>query len=172
MTSVGDAFDELVAQTAAAMAVVTVAVDGAPSGCLVGFHCQCSIEPRRYAVWLSKANHTYDLAMQAETVAVHFLARGDHGIAEHFGGLTGDEVDKFAGVAWSPGPAGVPLLDACPRRVVLRRLSMVDSGGDHALVEGEPIAASTAGAFEPLRLSDVTDIQPGHPAEETPRHDG
>ena len=172
MTSVDDAFDELVAQTATAMAVVPVAVDGEPSGCLVGFHGQCSIEPRRYAIWLSKANHTYDLAVQAETIGLHFLAQGEHELAAHFGGLTGDEVDKFANVAWSPGPGGVPLLDACPQRVVLRRLSLVDSGGDHVLLEGEPVAASTAGPFTPLRLSDVADIDPGHPAEENPRHDG
>lgn len=172
MTTVDDAFDELVAQTATAMAVVTVAVDGEPSGCLVGFHCQCSIEPRRYAVWLSKANHTYDLAVQAETFALHFLAQGEHGLAAHFGGLTGDEVDKFADLAWEPGPGGVPLLDACPQRVVLRRLSLVDSGGDHVCLEGEPVAATTTGPFTPLRLSDVGDIEPGHPAEENPRHDG
>lgn len=168
---VAEAFDALVGGTAAAMAVVTVSVDGEPSGCLVGFHGQCSIEPRRYALWLSKANHTYDLAVQAETFAVHLLAVGDDELAAHFGGRTGDEVDKFDGVGWVPGAGGVPLLEACPRRLVLRRVALLDSGGDHTCVVGEPIVAEGDGDFTPLRLPDVVDLEPGHEAGEA-RHEG
>ena len=43
------------------------------AGCLVGFHSQSSIDPRQYAVWLSKANHTYPVALRSELFAVHFL---------------------------------------------------------------------------------------------------
>jgi len=168
---VASAFDALVGATAAAMAVVTVSVDGEPSGCLIGFHGQCSIEPRRYALWLSKANHTYDLAVQAETFAAHLLAAGDERLAAHFGGLTGDEVDKFATVGWTPGPGGVPMLDDCPRRLVLRRVALLDSGGDHTCVVGEPVSVEGNGDFTPLRLPDVVDLEPGHEAGET-RHEG
>jgi len=168
---VADAFDALIEGTAAAMAVVTVSVDGEPSGCLVGFHGQCSIEPRRYALWLSKANHTYDLAVQADTFAVHLLASGDEQLAAHFGGRTGDEEDKFATVGWAPGPGGVPLLEDCPRRLVLRRVALLDSGGDHTCVVGEPVAAAGSGEFTPLRLPDVVGLEPGHQADE-PRHTG
>lgn len=166
-----EAFDALVGGTAAAMAVVTVSVDGEPSGCLVGFHGQCSIEPRRYALWLSKANHTYDLAVQAQMFAVHLLAVEDEGLAEHFGGRTGDDVDKFAAVGWAPGPGGVPLLEDCPRRLVLRRVALLDSGGDHTCVVGEPVTAEGDGGFRPLRLPDVVDLEPGHEAGES-RHQG
>ena len=58
--------------------VVITAADGAErAGCLVGFHSQCSIGPDRYAVWLSKANHTYRVGMLAEVFAVHFLGAED-----------------------------------------------------------------------------------------------
>ena len=40
---------------------------------MVGFHSQCSVDPGRFAVWLSKANHTYGVALRAEVFAVHFL---------------------------------------------------------------------------------------------------
>ena len=44
------------------MAIVT-AFDGRErSGCLVGFHTQCSIAPSRWIVCISKKNHTYGIA--------------------------------------------------------------------------------------------------------------
>ena len=43
----------IVAGLDAAMVVVTVAVGDERDGCLVGFHSQSSIDPRRYVVWLS-----------------------------------------------------------------------------------------------------------------------
>ena len=93
-----DDFDGLVASLDAPMAIVTVAVGDELSGCLVGFHSQCSIGPRRYAVWLSKANHTYGLALHADHFAVHLLADDDRDLAVLFGTTTGDDVDKFARV--------------------------------------------------------------------------
>lgn len=146
------------------MVVVTCCVDGERSGCLVGFHSQASIDPERYAVWISRANHTFRLATSAEVLAVHFLRAGDHEVAAHFGGLTGDEVDKFAGVPVVEGPGGVPLLRAVPDRLLLRRDVLHDDGvGDHVAVIGT-IVEVVGGVGSPLRLSDVEDVDPGHPA--------
>ena len=68
------------------MTVVT-AFDGREhSGCLVGFHTQCSIEPRRWLVCISKANHTCGVAERAEWLAVHLLRDDQHALAQFFGG--------------------------------------------------------------------------------------
>src|SRR5690242_21817117 len=99
-----DAFDALTAGTDPAMLVVTTADGDERGGCLVGFHCQSSIDPPRYAVWLSKANHTYRLALHATHLGLHFLGAEHRDLAEHFGTLTGDETDKLAGVATEAGP--------------------------------------------------------------------
>jgi flavin reductase (DIM6/NTAB) family NADH-FMN oxidoreductase RutF len=164
------AFDALAALGDPAMVVVTVAHGDERAGCLVGFHGQSSIEPRRYAVWLSKANRTLRVAVRATHLAVHLLVAGDHELAERFGGETGDEVDKFAGLAWRPGPGGVPLLDACPRRMVLARTTLLDAGGDHVLVVGEPVAAwaPDTAVLRPFRLDAARDIPPGHPPGDRP----
>jgi len=55
------------------LVVVTAAETQERAGCLVGFHCQSSIEPARYCVRLSKANHTNRvvLCLTTEPVAVH-----------------------------------------------------------------------------------------------------
>jgi flavin reductase (DIM6/NTAB) family NADH-FMN oxidoreductase RutF len=161
-------FDALVASANAAMVVVTVAAGAQRAGCLVGFHSQTSIEPRRYSVWLSKANHTYRVALLASHLAVHFLADADRDLAELFGGTSGDDVDKFTRCAWDTGPQGVPLLRRCPNRLVMVRTTLLDDGGDHVAVNGRPIAAHSAGDFAPLRFADVRDLHPGHEANELP----
>jgi flavin reductase (DIM6/NTAB) family NADH-FMN oxidoreductase RutF len=169
--SLDDRFDALAAALDTAVVVVTVAAPdgGERAGCLVGFHSQCSIEPRRYAVWLSKVNHTYRVALLAEHVAVHPLGAGDRDLAELFGGRTGDDVDKFARCDWEPGPGGVPLLAGrAGGRVVLRRTALLDVGGDHSCLVGEPVLAdppdpSAPGGFVPLRLATAGTVPPGHP---------
>ena len=163
-----DAFADLVAADDGPMVVVTTAVGGERAGCLVGFHSQSSIDPERYSVWLSKANHTYRVATRADHLAVHFLTDADHPIAELFGGSSGDDVDKFERTATEPGPDGVPLLADCPHRLVGRRVTLFDDGGDHVCVTLEVLSATTPGPFDPLRLSDVADLTPGHDAEERP----
>jgi len=167
-TDHSEAFDVLMASLDAPLAIVTTASGDETAGCLIGFHCQASIAPLRQAVWLSKANHTYRVALRATHLAVHLLTEDDHDLAELFGTLTGDETDKIAPHAHTSGPGGVPLLEACAHRVVLRRTVLVDEVGDHVCLMGEVVEATSTGPFRPLRLSDVGDIEPGHPNEDRP----
>lgn len=160
-TDQGD-FDAIMASVDNRMIIVTTAVDGERAGCLVGFHAQSSIDPRRYTVWLSKANHTYRVALRATHLAVHFLSEQDVHLAERFGTLTGDTTDKFDGVPVVNGPGSVPLLTACPNRFGARRIALLDEGGDHVCVVIEPIDTSSGGPFAPLTLAAVRHLQPGH----------
>ena len=160
-------FDELVASSDPAMVIVTTVADGERSGCLVGFHAQCGMEPPRYAVWLSELNHTCRVGAAAEHFAVHWVPADRHDLAELFGGTTGDEIDKFARCEWTDGPGGVPLLAGCPDRFVGRRLDWLEMDADHRCVLLEPVLAERSGAArDVLRLADTTDIDPGHAATE------
>lgn len=150
------------------MVVVTTAVDGERGGCLVGFHCQAGIDPERYAVWLSKANHTYRLALRSAYLGVHFLTADDRELAELFGTTSGDDADKFAQIAYALGPEDVPLLTRCAHRLVLRRRTLLDDGSDHVCFTGEVVSAGSPDAFTPLRLSAVQSLDAGHDAEERP----
>jgi flavin reductase (DIM6/NTAB) family NADH-FMN oxidoreductase RutF len=157
-----DDFDRFVDGLDYPMLVVTVAHDGERSGCLVGFATQCSIDPPRLLVCLSKANHTYRLARDAGLVAVHLPARDQHDLAELFGGETEDEVDKFERCDWAEGPGGTPLL-ATPRRLVGRVLARHDLG-DHVGFLLDPVSAEHLDDRPPLTLGMVGDVDPGHPA--------
>jgi len=159
--------DDIVARTDTALVVVTTASHEQRAGCLVGFHTQCSIEPLRYAVWLSKANYTYRVALFATHFAVHFLGDDDQELAEHFGTQTGDDVDKFSGRDWSAGEGGVPMLAGCTA-VVFEKATLWDDGGDHVCLVGTPVAVARAERATPLRISAAEDFEPGHDVDERP----
>ena len=161
-----DAFDALMADLDGPMVIVTTAAGDARSGCLVGFHAQCGMEPTRYAVWLSKANHTYRVGALADVFAVHFLSPENRPLAELFGRFTGDDMDKFELCSWTPGPDGVPLLDDSASRIVGRRDAWLDSGADHVCLMLEPIDTRHAKSAGWLTFGQVRDLDAGHPADE------
>ncbi len=169
MSEQAESFARLVAHLDPAMAVVTTASGGERGGCLIGFHAQCSIEPNRYVVWLSKANHTFRVGVHASNFAVHFLGQDDMELARLFGTTSGDRVDKFRSVDWSAGPGTVPVLEASRNRFAADRVALLDEGSDHVCVVLAPTEVSTVEGFRPLRLSQVEHLQPGHDAEERPR---
>jgi len=142
--------------------VTTTSRSGERAGCLVGFHTQCSIDPVRWAVFLSVKNHTYRVGLDADALAVHFPSAGQHDLAELFGSRTGDELEKFSLCAWTEGPHGVPLLDQCPNRFVGRVLDLVDDGGDHVCFIVEPIVTDHPQPVDPLTFQSVRDLDPGH----------
>lgn len=163
-----DAFDQIMRALDPPLVIVTAAGNGARAGCLVGFHCQSSIEPEQYSVWLSKANHTYRIARYSAWLAVHFLSDADAALAERFGTLTGDHTDKFAGLETRAGPGGLPLLACCPRQLIVRRTALLDEGGDHVCVTGPVTMTSADGPFRPLRVSAASHLDPGHAPGERP----
>ncbi len=156
-------FQRLVADLDYPLLIVTVVGDGERSGCLVGFATQCSIHPPRYWICISEANHTWGVAMRAETMVVHVPSSDERALAELFGEATGDEVDKFSRAEWTPGPDGVtPVLSECTRWFAARILQRVD-GGDHTSFLVEPFAASSGGERGQLGFQAAKDMDPGHP---------
>ncbi len=161
-----DSWSEILTSLDTPLVVVTTAIGSERAGCVVGFHSQSSMDPGRFTIWLSKANHTYRVALRASHLAVHFLSIGDLAVAEHFGTLTGDTTDKFADVPTTSGPGGVPILQDWPRWLVARRVALLDEGGDHVCVVTEPLTVHSSGPFEPLRLSHAEGLTPGHENQE------
>lgn len=144
------------------MFVVTTAAGGHPSGCLVGFATQTGLQPPRFLVGISRRNHTYRVAVRAEHLAVHVVARRNIELARLFGGQTGDQVDKFERCAWHSGPAGMPILDDAAAWFVGKTLDRLDVG-DHVGYLLEPVAGYAPDRADDLiSVSDVLDLQPGH----------
>lgn len=154
-------FERLMADLDYAMFVITTAADGERAGCLIGFATQVSIHPPRFLVGISEKNRTHRVAERAGVVAVHFLPRRETGLAELFGGETGDEVDKFERCRWRPGPEGVPVLEDLGNWFAGRIVERVDFG-DHTGLLLAPIDGE-AGRGEPsLDFHRARRIEPGH----------
>jgi flavin reductase (DIM6/NTAB) family NADH-FMN oxidoreductase RutF len=157
-------FEELVGSVDPPMYVVTVVSRGERSGCLVGFAGQTSIDPPRFGVWISVANHTSEIAAHASEFVVHVLRADDERVAEVFGELTGDDVDKFALLPWTPTAAGTPVLDGCDH-FVGRVVDRIDVEGDHRGYILEPEAAEVSRADRgQFGLRRASRLDPGHPA--------
>jgi NADH-quinone oxidoreductase subunit J len=63
-------FDDVMGVLDRSMIIVTTCgADGERSGCLVGFSTQCSIDPGRFLVCLSRTNHTFAVAQEADFLA-------------------------------------------------------------------------------------------------------
>ena len=153
-------FERLAATLDYPVYVITTAFQNERSGCLIGFATQCSIRPPRFLACISKKNHTLAVARRAATLAVHIVEETNRDIADLFGGETGDEIDKFARVAWHSAH-GVPILDACERWFAGSVLQQIDFG-DHVGFLLEPIDTGQSGTDEQLTFQRARDIEPGH----------
>jgi flavin reductase (DIM6/NTAB) family NADH-FMN oxidoreductase RutF len=144
---------------------------GTRAGCLVGFATQTSIDPFRFLVCLSHANHTYRTAEAATHLAVHVLDESRQDLAALFGTQTGDKIDKFTRCAWTPGPEGVPLLTEAPRHLVGRILTRT-ALGDHTGYLLTPVAVKTDAKTTPLTFRTLPTLPPGHPADRPENRQG
>lgn len=157
------AFHDLMGSLGSSPMYVVTAYDGTTrAGCLVGFATQVCIDPPRFLACVSDKNHTHRVAALADTVAVHVLRRDQRDLAALFGTETGDEVDKFARCAWTPGPGGVPVLDGCLGWFAGRVLDRCGFG-DHTGLLLDPFDGR-AGAGAALMFDDVRDLDAGHEA--------
>jgi flavin reductase (DIM6/NTAB) family NADH-FMN oxidoreductase RutF len=145
------------------MFIVTARRGDELSGCLVGFATQCSIDPLRFIVCLSDKNHTFRVAQETEMLAVHAVPDGAGALAEQFGSLTGDAVDKFASVSWSEGPGGLPILDECGNWFAGRILERVPAG-DHWAFVLEPVRGEGDEREGTFTFQEARSIEPGHEA--------
>jgi flavin reductase (DIM6/NTAB) family NADH-FMN oxidoreductase RutF len=142
---------------------VVTAGDGEEiSGCLAGFVTQSSMRPVQFLVCISKINHTYGTAARSRGLALHLLGSDQHDVASLFGERTGDIVDKFSRVEWSPGLTGAPILSDCAAWVEGRTIDRM-SGGDH---EAFLITVDQGGSGRQVgqfMLHNASEFDPGHP---------
>jgi flavin reductase (DIM6/NTAB) family NADH-FMN oxidoreductase RutF len=157
------AFNALTGELDYPMLIVTTAAAGRRAGCLVGFATQCSVDPPRYLVCLSKTNRTFGVAQHSEGLIVHFPGADQIGLVELFGGETGDEVDKFARCSWREGPLGIPLLEDCPRWFA-GTIEDTVALGDHVGFVLAPVAAASTGDGGSFGFRRAKRIDAGHPA--------
>jgi flavin reductase (DIM6/NTAB) family NADH-FMN oxidoreductase RutF len=127
-------------------------VTASAAGRLVGLTCNSfasvSLNPA-LVLWSLGVNSTNMPAFQEAThFTVNVLAAGQGDLAMKFA-RSGD--DKFAGVNWSPGLGGAPILAGCVSQFQCRTVDRY-GGGDHVIFLGA-VEAFTQNAGAPLLFS-------------------
>ncbi|QQG97262.1 flavin reductase family protein [Mycobacteroides chelonae] len=157
-------FAKLMGQLDHPMYLVTVqGIDG-PSGCLVGFATQISINPPLFLVGLSEQNHTWRVSQAASHLTVHVIPQVEGELVRLFGEETGDNLDKFARCSWRLGPYGAAILDQSSAWFVGEILARIKLG-DHVGHVLSPVAIMGPDELHGyVTFSDVTGLIPGHEA--------
>lgn len=159
---IGEPFDDLMSMLDSPVFVVTTAADGVPSGCLVAFGTQTSVQPPSFMVGLPFSSGTHEVGSRSEYLAVHVLPRSQEVLAELFGNCPDD---PFGHCSWRAGPLGMPILDDAAAWFVGRTVSR-SPVADHVAYLLEPVAAwAPENADELLYLSDLDEeFEPGQEA--------
>lgn len=160
-----ESFDDLMDMLDSPVLVVTTQADGHPSGCVVTFASQTSVQPPSFMVSLPANSHTVQVASRSDYLVAHALPRDKQVLAQLFSGQSDDQTSQFAQCAWRAGPMGMPILDDA-LGWLLGRIASRSEVGDHVAYLLEPIAVWAPESSEDLLyLSDMDeDFEPGQEA--------
>ncbi len=129
------AFRQALGHFATGVTVVTV---NAPSGEHVGITVNSfnsvSMAPPLVLWSLARDTHNFSAFEQADYFIVNLLAYDQIALSRHFAKRI--EGDAFAGLAYTPGIGGVPILSDCAAYFQCHRKYRYD-GGDHLIFVGE-----------------------------------
>lgn len=119
---------------ATGVAVITTrAADGTPLGLTVNSFAAVSLDPPLVAWSLGRQVGSLRAFLASPCFAVNVLAADQEPLSRRFASPV---PDRFAGVAWSAGLGGAPLLAGCLARFECRIRRRIEAG-DHWLFLGE-----------------------------------
>jgi len=145
---------------------VVTAMDG---GRPVGFACQAfaalSLDPPMVLFCPARTSATWRAIERAGQFCVNVLGAHQQDLSQRFGSQRGTAAggacgaggvgrhspDKFAGVPWSPSPAGAPVLDG-GLTWIDAEVAAVHDGGDHHIVLGRVTDLGGADGGDPPLL--------------------
>ena len=126
-------FRRVLGQFATGVTIITTrGKDGAPAGVTVNSFTSVSLNPP-LVLWCLAHNSQNLLAFRkASHFAVNILAADQHALSHKFAASI---PDKFDGVDYEEGRAGVPLLKGVTARLICRKIRRL-VGGDHDIFLG------------------------------------
>ena len=142
----GTRMREVLGHFASGVVVVTAAGPDGP----LGFTCQSfsslSLDPPLISLAPARTSSTWPRIRAVGAFCVNVLA-DDH--EHHSVRFARSGVDRFAGVSWTPGPGGAPILDGVAAWVAATLEHEYD-GGDHTIAVGRVRALGADASRAPL----------------------
>lgn len=114
---------------------------------------QVSFEPRLVSLALQKTSYTHGLVEQGGVFAVNIFRKEDQEILMPLCKSRAKFANKMDETSYTPAPeTGCPILDGAAAYVEFKVAQIIDIGGDHDLVIGEPVGA------EVLKQAEASDV--------------
>ncbi|MEH1126416.1 3-hydroxy-9,10-secoandrosta-1,3,5(10)-triene-9,17-dione monooxygenase reductase subunit [Micromonospora sp. CPCC 206061] len=161
-----DRFRRVFGHFCTGVTVITGLANGEP----VGFACQAfaalSLDPPLVLFCPRDTSDTWRRIRSTGHFGVNVLADDQRELSRRFGTAG---ADRWRGVAWSPSPAGAPILSGVLTWADCR-IEVVHPGGDHDIVVGQVTALGECRTVKPLlfykgRYTATADISPHDPPE-------
>jgi len=142
----GRAFRDALARFATGVAFVTATPDGEPAGLIVNSLASVSLEPPLVSFCPARGSLTWRRMRRTGRFGVNVLAR-QH---ERFvASAAPPGTDRFAGLDWSPGEGGVPLV-AGALAALECEIVAEHPAGDHTIVVGRVERMRVGAGDDPL----------------------
>lgn len=114
---------------------------------------QVSFDPRMVAFGLQKSSYTHGIVEKGRVFAINIFRVHDQDAIMPFTKGRSKRPDKMEIATYSPAPeTGSPILDGAAAYIEFKVAQILDIGGDHDIVIGEPVGAAI------LKEADVNDI--------------
>jgi 3-hydroxy-9,10-secoandrosta-1,3,5(10)-triene-9,17-dione monooxygenase reductase component len=128
--------------------VVTTQSKTGPKGITVSSFTSVSLDPPLISISISKSSGMHDTIAGAEKFAVNFLADDQKSVSDRFAGRSGP-AERFHGLKHRAGATGSPIIDGV-RAAIECTIWRIIEGGDHSIIIGEVLAASSLNSKRPL----------------------
>ncbi len=128
--------------------VVTTHTREGPKGITVSSFTSISLNPPLVMVSLARGSDLHDIFTKVGYFAVNFLADDQKSISDLFAGRV-QVKDRFEGVKYHPGVTKSPIVDGV-RAAIECKVWRVYDGGDHSIILGEVVEASSFNGRRPL----------------------
>lgn len=143
-------FRRAMSRFATGVTVVTVRAGERLHGMTVNSFASVSLDPPLVLWCAEKGARTLRLIEESGVYAVSILAEDQQDLSQRFATRSSEGEDRFAGVAWSPGPAtGCPLLTGALATLECRMVHEYEAG-DHRILIARVEAMEIAPTGQPL----------------------
>ncbi|MGA9395567.1 MAG: flavin reductase family protein [Azonexus sp.] len=126
--------------------VTAIDPDGQPIGLTVNSFSAVSLDPPLVLWCLDNSSHNLEAFRSASHHAINVLSAGQVDLSNRFATWP---VDRFAGLHWSAGAGGAPLLAHCCASFEVANETCL-AGGDHSIFVGRVVNFSEVPELSPL----------------------
>ena len=118
--------------------------------------CQVSFEPRLVALGLQKTSYTHGLVEQGRVFAINIFRKEDQEILMPLCKSRAKFPNKVEETSFSAAPVtGCPVIEGAAAYVEFKVAQIIDIGGDHDIVVGEPVGAEV---FKPSESNEILSL--------------